>query len=831
MDQPTTEKKLELDDDVDAIDTDLCFICVSKPIVVIGECGHKTICEDCFTMSSLLFENRLCITCQSDFGEVVISKKCGLAPDSLTMIKSSRKTMLFSRRVKAHFDNPNFKNKVEKSISSTCPQCSQTFPNLNSLKSHASSQHNLEFCNICLSKRRVFSKRQRLYERGTLQEHRLKGDKAHGDEGAIPAHIKCKYCREWCYDITDHHNHMIQKHECCQVCRRLGRGELWISNDAALIVHYSEEHLICDFAECVSKPLENVFEDELSLQSHILKIHGHLISKEDRKAASKVSVGFIVGDAVEPALSGGAVVGMPRRGGSVPTQKQQSESPRSSRSSQGTSPRDVGSREADYPSLGASHGVASHSSITGGRGSEFSHAQTQRVGATSTSTSSFAVAAAHRKEVEEEYPTLGNTMRSPRAAGASGSTKAGRESGGGVGPGQSKKGSSPLTTPSSVISAAGHNVVVPVDYGISPTAVAVKVHAAYGARSLHQLQRLCGNYLGRKITPSEMYWGFRKLFCETGRTSPFNADSAAPDEGKVIPTEGGGHLADAAIVEVKLTWIQLVECLSDFDLRMELQKQHYEAVRSGRGFGVAPQTVDHQSAQTTAVKREGICNDDSVPTNNRTKVASELKVLMSQGDEEVGHMLDLRVNDDEFWSSCAVSVAGTSSTISKRNAQDAVDNSFELPHPNPPGLSSVSYSLGESKKQGGGGLKGKLSVQNPRFQHEQSSDVQHCEAGVSSWATVAVVANKGGLAAVGSKTGACDKGIKGPAVVVPPPAVWPILRPNTSFESPTTRNLGSGDLTGVTEATEEKSKNGQKLQGKKKKKVLLFQIGIQHGMG
>lgn len=268
-----------------------CVVC-TDPIrsYAVGDCGHRNTCSKCYVMGMQQYGRRSCVTCKAEFGSVVIT-------DSES--KGFREFQFDTLKVSRNFENTYFDTRqqlkfFEDLYAAACPKCSYRCRSKKDLIAHCISEHGLHFCKVCLSKRKgVVLRQQRLYTQEALRDHLKRGDAATATDGPIPAHLSCKFCNERnLYDLEDHNMHMLEKHMCCQLCRRRNIEE-WVTNDKALIAHYMSAHLTCEDPACCATPMENVYDNEISFQSHLLKIHGDSIkSRQQMKNAQRVQLAF-----------------------------------------------------------------------------------------------------------------------------------------------------------------------------------------------------------------------------------------------------------------------------------------------------------------------------------------------------------------------------------------------------------------------------------------------------------------------------------------------------------------------------------------------------------
>jgi hypothetical protein len=266
-----------------------CVVC-TDPIrsFAVGECDHRNICSKCFIMEMTQYGRRACITCKANFGPVVVTEN---------RTKLFREFDFEALRVSRNFENTYFDGRqqikfFEDLYALACPKCNIKVSSKKDLMAHCRDEHKLNFCKVCWSKRKgVVPRQQRLYTLDGLREHRLRGDPATATEGPIAPHLTCKLCSENnIYDIEDRNMHMIEKHVCCQLCRRRGTEE-WVANDKGLLAHYKDVHITCDDPKCCAAPMENVYDNQISFQAHQLKVHGDSTkSKLQQKSARRLDV-------------------------------------------------------------------------------------------------------------------------------------------------------------------------------------------------------------------------------------------------------------------------------------------------------------------------------------------------------------------------------------------------------------------------------------------------------------------------------------------------------------------------------------------------------------
>lgn len=268
-----------------------CLICLESNVscYVIPICNHTVLCGFCYILNKLKFDRNACPVCMESLDYPIISSS---KHPAMEYNSYDSKHLVFSNSIGAKFADVSSKKMLERKLQILCPICKVNFPIISKLKDHVKElHHGKEFCNICLKKRKVFIVDQKLYDPKDLTMHRNEGDKPTQTEIKTYPHIRCNLCKEWTYDKDDFKSHMLLSHCCCQLCKRRNT-EVWLADENSLTNHYRSHHITCDFEECLSRPIENVFFDEIELQSHILQVHSKNQSKQERKAAARLNLDF-----------------------------------------------------------------------------------------------------------------------------------------------------------------------------------------------------------------------------------------------------------------------------------------------------------------------------------------------------------------------------------------------------------------------------------------------------------------------------------------------------------------------------------------------------------
>lgn len=277
-----------------------CLICQESSNYFLSQsCGHNDVCGECYTRNRIFYDRNRCLICTKEV-EFRIMENINPIPQELKEVEKlvenmsledRKNKLLLSKKLDCYFSSSKDMHLFESKLKLSCSICRKIFSSIKLLKEHAKEKHSKSYCSTCLSKRKVFCYEQRLYSTDELALHWKNGDPAVNNEGALPVHIKCNLCNHYCYDREDYCRHMQLSHQCCQLCKRRGR-EVWLRDVNKLIEHFRNDHLVCDNPECLSNPLENVFENEIDLQGHIFRCHSANISKAERRALSRIQISF-----------------------------------------------------------------------------------------------------------------------------------------------------------------------------------------------------------------------------------------------------------------------------------------------------------------------------------------------------------------------------------------------------------------------------------------------------------------------------------------------------------------------------------------------------------
>jgi hypothetical protein len=146
----------------------------------------------------------------------------------------------------------------------------QTSP-LRLLQDHLRTQHRLAMCQLCVDNQRDFVARLPRMTAKQLQTHLRNGD---GADSGFTGHPVCEFCHpKRFYDLTALHMHLQKDHYNCHVCTSMGLPNQFFKNYSSLERHFDTQHFLCHDVQCLAARFV-VFENELDLRGHELRVHG-----------------------------------------------------------------------------------------------------------------------------------------------------------------------------------------------------------------------------------------------------------------------------------------------------------------------------------------------------------------------------------------------------------------------------------------------------------------------------------------------------------------------------------------------------------------------------
>ena len=256
----------------------ICTLCCQEPSIwVISPCDHP-VCLTCATRLRALCEVKECPVCRESNEKVksvilclfiylliqvvVVEKRLPFDSISYKSIEEDRYGFIFTKH--------SFKKAFDSLKSLYCSKCSDHpyFSNLKSLQDHLRKEHDLYFCELCLSHLNLFPCEHKLYTRQQLARHRREGDP---DDSAHKGHPLCKFCEKRFLDTEALFFHLKNEHFWCHFCEADGKQDYY-ANYPQLRGHFREAHFLCSEGPCRYEKFTSVFRTKLDLQVCFLLI-------------------------------------------------------------------------------------------------------------------------------------------------------------------------------------------------------------------------------------------------------------------------------------------------------------------------------------------------------------------------------------------------------------------------------------------------------------------------------------------------------------------------------------------------------------------------------
>ena len=150
---------------------DFCQVCMNQLTVFsVGPCNH-TICFLCSTRMRVLCQKNECAICRQDMPMVIFT----MAKLKFEDIKDNIYPM--DRKYKICFETEEIQNSYMKLLSHESPVSpGVSFKTFAQLDKHLRREHELYYCDLCVTNLHLFSHERKFYSRKELVEHRRKGD-------------------------------------------------------------------------------------------------------------------------------------------------------------------------------------------------------------------------------------------------------------------------------------------------------------------------------------------------------------------------------------------------------------------------------------------------------------------------------------------------------------------------------------------------------------------------------------------------------------------------------------------------------------------------------
>jgi len=262
---------------------DACQVCMNKmEVFSVGECNHP-VCHVCSTRMRVLCQRNECAICRQDLPKVIYT----LAELKFEDIKDNIYPM--DRKFKICFETEEIQNQYTAMLDHRCPVCKDkvTFKTFRQLDQHIRREHELYYCDLCVTNLRVFTHERKFYNRKQLVEHRRKGDP---DDTSFKGHPLCEFCDQRFIDNEELFKHLRKDHYFCHFCDADG-FQYFYAEYGDLRQHFDKDHFLCKEPQCEEQKFV-VFRTEIDIKGHRLERHSGALSKAASKETRKVELEF-----------------------------------------------------------------------------------------------------------------------------------------------------------------------------------------------------------------------------------------------------------------------------------------------------------------------------------------------------------------------------------------------------------------------------------------------------------------------------------------------------------------------------------------------------------
>jgi len=262
---------------------DACQVCMNKmEVYSVGECNHP-VCHICSTRMRVLCQRNECAICRQDLPKVIYT----LAELKFEDIKDNIYPM--DKKFKICFETEEIQNQYTEMLNHRCPVCKDkvVFKTFRQLDQHIRREHELYYCDLCVTNLRVFTHERKFYNRKQLVEHRRKGDP---DDSSFKGHPLCEFCDQRFIDDEELFKHLRKDHYFCHFCDADG-FQYFYSEYGDLREHFQKDHFLCTEPECEEQKFV-VFRTEIDIKGHRLERHSGALSKAASKETRKVELEF-----------------------------------------------------------------------------------------------------------------------------------------------------------------------------------------------------------------------------------------------------------------------------------------------------------------------------------------------------------------------------------------------------------------------------------------------------------------------------------------------------------------------------------------------------------
>ncbi len=145
-------------------------------LFAVGTCNHRNICARCNEKQRVFFGDLKCLMCKTPLTAVVYTTHPTRSFDAFDTAQLVASPVLGGGLT----HEPATRSLLERLFEVSCPLCGPTVPSFadrDALAAHATRQHGLHYCPVCLHHRPVFISEQVCFaSKAEMTGHMLKGD-------------------------------------------------------------------------------------------------------------------------------------------------------------------------------------------------------------------------------------------------------------------------------------------------------------------------------------------------------------------------------------------------------------------------------------------------------------------------------------------------------------------------------------------------------------------------------------------------------------------------------------------------------------------------------
>ncbi|XP_063703153.1 E3 ubiquitin-protein ligase ZNF598 [Culicoides brevitarsis] len=263
-----------------------CVICCKDiEIFAVGECNHA-VCYNCMTRIRGLINQSDCPICRKSLDTVIMS------PQNIPyseLVKDLGKYE-YNDYYKTYFVNSECQKKFANLLANKCNLCTdRVFTTFEALRMHIRKQHDLFFCDLCVTHIKLFPWERQLYTKTEIATHRRIGDK---NVSSHKGHPLCEYCDTRFFDKDALYKHLRTEHYFCHICQDTEGSNDFYEDIVSLRKHFKANHFVCEEGNCVNEDFTSVFRSEIDLKGHKAIHHSRTMSKMESKSVRNLDLNF-----------------------------------------------------------------------------------------------------------------------------------------------------------------------------------------------------------------------------------------------------------------------------------------------------------------------------------------------------------------------------------------------------------------------------------------------------------------------------------------------------------------------------------------------------------